>query len=176
MEDSRRPTRKGKGAGASDSRACRGSGGLSQAAQGHGRRHPKGRVVSDLGPGVAWGMGSRSLSLPAGTFEEIARIDSATGWLVQMSNAIGALGLFFGDQAVEEMYAGDTIFADALHPQGTAVSVEGGYELNRSVPICERVSPRRLVPRTRQGRRWERTEAGRRRPRDQDDVASHVRR
>ncbi len=70
------------------------------------------------------------------TFEEIARIDSATGWLVQMSNAIGALGLFFGDQAVEEMYGGDTIFADALHPQGTAITVEGGVELTGQFPFA----------------------------------------
>ncbi len=70
------------------------------------------------------------------TFEAVARIDSAAGWLVQMSNTIGAFGLFFGDQAVEEMYGGDTIFADALHPQGSAVPVPGGFELSGQFPFA----------------------------------------
>ena len=69
-------------------------------------------------------------------FQEIARIDSAPGWLVQMSNAIGGLGLFFGDRAVEEMYRPDTIFADALHPPGSAIAVEGGYELTGQFPFA----------------------------------------
>ena len=70
------------------------------------------------------------------TFEAVARIDSAAGWLVQMSNTIGAMGFFFGDQAIEEMYGGDTIFADAFHPQGTAVPVAGGFELSGQFPFA----------------------------------------
>ncbi len=70
------------------------------------------------------------------TFEAVARIDSAAGWLVQMSNTIGAFGLFFGDQAIEEMYGGDTIFADALHPHGRAVPVAGGFELTGQFPFA----------------------------------------
>ncbi len=80
-------------------------------------------------------MGSRPATA-CRTFEAVARIDSATGWLVQMSNTIGAFGLFFGDQAIEEMYGGDTIFADALHPQGTAVPVTGGFELSGQFPFA----------------------------------------
>jgi hypothetical protein len=48
-------------------------------------------------------------------FEDVSAIDSAAGWLVQMSASISGLGLFLGDRAVEEMYkGGNNIFADAF--------------------------------------------------------------
>ncbi len=54
-------------------------------------------------------------------FEDIARIDSAASWSVQMSNGVAALGRFFGDQAVAEIYAGGSkILADAFAPPGAA--------------------------------------------------------
>ncbi len=70
-------------------------------------------------------------------FEDIARIDSAAAWLVQMSNAVGALGRFFSDRAVEDMLAGgDSIMADAFQPPGNAVPVDGGYKLTGQFPFA----------------------------------------
>lgn len=64
-------------------------------------------------------------------FEEIARVDSAAAWCVQMSNAVTALGRFFSDRAVEEIFdGGNSIMADAFHPAGGAAEVDGGYRLN----------------------------------------------
>lgn len=69
-------------------------------------------------------------------FEDIARIDSAASWSVQMSNGVAALGRFFSDQAVEEIYAGGSkIMADAFAPPGAAVPVEGGYRLTGQFPF-----------------------------------------
>jgi alkylation response protein AidB-like acyl-CoA dehydrogenase len=69
-------------------------------------------------------------------FEDIARIDSAASWSVQMSNGVTALGRFFGDQAVAEIYAGGSkILADAFAPPGAAVPVEGGYHFTGQFPF-----------------------------------------
>jgi alkylation response protein AidB-like acyl-CoA dehydrogenase len=69
-------------------------------------------------------------------FEDIARIDSAASWSVQMSNGVAALGRFFGDQAVAEIYAGgNKILADAFAPPGAAVPVEGGYRFTGQFPF-----------------------------------------
>ena len=69
-------------------------------------------------------------------FEDIARIDSAASWSVQMSNGVTALGRFFGDQAVAEIYAGGSkILADAFAPPGAAVPVEGGYRFTGQFPF-----------------------------------------
>jgi indole-3-acetate monooxygenase len=70
-------------------------------------------------------------------FEDISAIDSAAGWLVQMSAAIGGLGLFLGDRAVEEMYkGGNNIFADAFSPPGQSVPADGGYKLTGQFPFA----------------------------------------
>ncbi len=69
-------------------------------------------------------------------FEDIARIDSAASWSVQMSNGVAALGRFFGDQAVAEIYeGGNKILADAFAPPGAAVPVEGGYRFTGQFPF-----------------------------------------
>ena len=69
-------------------------------------------------------------------FEDIARIDSAASWSVQMSNGVAALGRFFSDRAVEEIYEGGSkIMADAFAPPGAAVPVDGGYTLTGQVPF-----------------------------------------
>jgi alkylation response protein AidB-like acyl-CoA dehydrogenase len=70
-------------------------------------------------------------------FEDISTIDSAAGWLVQMSAAISGLGLFLGDRAVEEMYTGGNhIFADAFSPAGQSVPADGGYRLTGQFPFA----------------------------------------
>ncbi len=64
-------------------------------------------------------------------FEAIARVDGAVAWCVQMSNAVTALGRFFSDRAVAEIFdGGNTIMANAFHPAASATEVEGGYRLN----------------------------------------------
>lgn len=69
-------------------------------------------------------------------FEDLAYIDSAAAWVVQMSNAVGVLGRFFEDRAAEEMFGdGNAIFADAFSPPGSAVPVEGGYRLTGQFPF-----------------------------------------
>jgi alkylation response protein AidB-like acyl-CoA dehydrogenase len=69
-------------------------------------------------------------------FEDIARIDSAASWSVQMSNGVAALGRFFCDQGVEEIYdGGNKIMADAFAPPGQAVPVEGGHRLTGQFPF-----------------------------------------
>jgi alkylation response protein AidB-like acyl-CoA dehydrogenase len=70
-------------------------------------------------------------------FEDISSIDSAAGWLVQMSAAVGGLGVFFEDKAVDEMFkGGDNILADSFSPPGQAVPVEGGYKLTGQFPFA----------------------------------------
>jgi indole-3-acetate monooxygenase len=70
-------------------------------------------------------------------FEDISAIDSAAGWLVEMSAGISGLGLFLGDRAVEEMYkGGNNIFADAFSPPGQSVPANGGYKLTGQFPFA----------------------------------------
>ena len=69
-------------------------------------------------------------------FEEISYIYGAAGWVVQMSNAVGALARFFCDQAVEEFSDdGNNLFADAFNPPGAAIAVDGGYRLTGQFPF-----------------------------------------
>ena len=68
-------------------------------------------------------------------FEDLSTIDSAAGWLVQMSAAVAALAVFFGEEAVEEMFANpDDIFADTFAAPGQARPVDGGYRVDAHIP------------------------------------------
>jgi alkylation response protein AidB-like acyl-CoA dehydrogenase len=70
-------------------------------------------------------------------FEDISAIDSAAGWLVQMSASTGALGMFLGDRAVEEMYkGGNNIFVAVFSPPGQSVPADGGYTLTGQFPFA----------------------------------------
>lgn len=65
-------------------------------------------------------------------FEELARIDGASGWNVQLSSAIVPAFAWFSDAAVSEIFKGgpDLIFAGTLGPPGRAVPTEGGFRLS----------------------------------------------
>ena len=69
-------------------------------------------------------------------FEEVARIDSAAGWNLQLSNAFDPFGVWFPDAAAEEMYsAPETIVGGAFNPMRKAVPVDGGYRLTGQIPF-----------------------------------------
>lgn len=65
--------------------------------------------------------------------EALARIDSAAGWCVQVSNAGEPFGAWFPDETTEEVYGSpDTVSCGAFNPKGRAVPVEGGYRYSGS--------------------------------------------
>jgi alkylation response protein AidB-like acyl-CoA dehydrogenase len=64
-------------------------------------------------------------------FEQVARIDSAAGWLVANQNGISTLGAMFPEEATAEMFADPrTVCAGAWFPPGIAEPVQGGYRVS----------------------------------------------
>jgi alkylation response protein AidB-like acyl-CoA dehydrogenase len=64
-------------------------------------------------------------------FEEIARIDSAAGWIASNSCAITPLCQVLPDAGATEICADpDTVLAGGWFPPGSAVPVEGGYRVS----------------------------------------------
>lgn len=62
--------------------------------------------------------------------EELARIDSATGWNVSLANSSEPFGAWFPDGAAEEVFGvPGTTMAGAFNPPRRAVRVDGGFEL-----------------------------------------------
>jgi len=67
-------------------------------------------------------------------FEEVARIDSAAAWMLQMCSTVSMLAAWFGDDAVAEMYAvPDPVFVDSFAPPMHLVPVEGGWQVTGQV-------------------------------------------
>lgn len=63
--------------------------------------------------------------------EELARIDSAAAWNVQVSNASELFGGWFGDDATEDIFGSrDAVVAGAFNPHRRAVVVDGGYRVS----------------------------------------------
>jgi len=63
--------------------------------------------------------------------EELARIDSAAGWNVAISNSIEVWGAWFSEQAAREIFgAADAAMAGGWNPPRRAVAVEGGYRVS----------------------------------------------
>ena len=63
-------------------------------------------------------------------FEEIARIDSAAGWIASNSSIIAFLCQIINDQGSAEMFSDPrTLVAGGWFPPGKAVPVQGGYRL-----------------------------------------------
>ena len=79
-------------------------------------------------------------------FEELARIDSAAAWCLQISLAAGLLAVpWFPPEGVDELFADgpDTIFAGSFFPPGPALRVDGGWRVTARTPIasgCQRAS------------------------------------
>ena len=70
-------------------------------------------------------------------FEEVARLDSAAGWNLQLSSAVTPFFAWFPDAGAEEIFRGnpDVVFSGTLFPPGHAVPVEGGYRLTGRWPF-----------------------------------------
>lgn len=70
-------------------------------------------------------------------FEEVARIDSAAGWNLQLATAIHPFLAWLPDEGPEEIFASgpDQIMGGALFPPGQATPVEGGCRLSGRWPF-----------------------------------------
>ena len=64
--------------------------------------------------------------------EELARIDSAVSWNLQITAGIDIILQWFPDRAMDEVFSREeeTIVAGTWHPPGQAVAVEGGYRVS----------------------------------------------
>ena len=76
---------------------------------------------------------------PASEFqvaEELARIDSAAAWNVQVCNAAELYGGYFADEVSAEVFGDpDAVAAGAFNPHRKAVAVDGGYRVTGSTPF-----------------------------------------
>jgi alkylation response protein AidB-like acyl-CoA dehydrogenase len=69
--------------------------------------------------------------------EEVARIDSAAGWNLQLSTAVDALGAWFPDDGAAEIFGSpDARFAGGFFPFRRAVAVDGGYSVSGRTPFA----------------------------------------
>jgi alkylation response protein AidB-like acyl-CoA dehydrogenase len=69
--------------------------------------------------------------------EEVARIDSAAGWNLQLSCAFDAFGPWFPDEGAQEIFGHpDTMLAGAAFPPRRAVRVDGGYRVTGQQPFA----------------------------------------
>jgi alkylation response protein AidB-like acyl-CoA dehydrogenase len=69
--------------------------------------------------------------------EEVARLDSAAGWNLQLSTGIVPFFAWFPDDGVEEVWreSPDPIFGGTLFPPGRAIPVDGGYRVSGRWPF-----------------------------------------
>ena len=75
---------------------------------------------------------------PVGAFrilEEVARIDSAAGWNLQLSTAFDVFGPWYDDQVAKEIFGPDAILGGAFNPTRKAVPVERGYRVSGRTPF-----------------------------------------
>ena len=63
--------------------------------------------------------------------EAVARIDSAAGWCLNISHAVGSFACWLPKEGGEEVYArgGDTLVAGGFFPPAPSVPVEGGWRV-----------------------------------------------
>jgi alkylation response protein AidB-like acyl-CoA dehydrogenase len=68
--------------------------------------------------------------------EEVARIDSAAGWNLQLSTAVDALGAWFPDDGAAEVFGSpDARFAGGFFPFRRAIVADGGYRVSGQTPF-----------------------------------------
>jgi indole-3-acetate monooxygenase len=68
--------------------------------------------------------------------EEVARIDSAAGWNLQLSTAVDALGAWFPDNGAAEVFGSpDARFAGGFFPFRRAIVADGGYRVSGQTPF-----------------------------------------
>ncbi|MDF9798508.1 alkylation response protein AidB-like acyl-CoA dehydrogenase [Catalinimonas alkaloidigena] len=65
-------------------------------------------------------------------FEELAKIDSAASWNLQLTAGIDIILQCFSDEAMDDVFATEeeVIVASSLHPPGQAIPVKGGYQIS----------------------------------------------
>ena len=78
-------------------------------------------------------------------WEAISRIDSSTGWNLQISSAVSSFTSWLPQEGLEEIFheGPDVVFAGALANPGTAVRVDGGWRVSGRLNIasgCHRAS------------------------------------
>lgn len=70
-------------------------------------------------------------------FEELARIDSAAAWCLQLSCGVDPFGAWFADKGAQEIFNHpDAILGGAFFPPFKAVAGEGGYRLTGQGPFA----------------------------------------
>jgi alkylation response protein AidB-like acyl-CoA dehydrogenase len=67
--------------------------------------------------------------------EEVACIDSAAGWNLQLSTGFDILGPWYEDSAAKEIFGGDAILGGAFNPMRKAIPVDGGYRVSGRTPF-----------------------------------------
>jgi alkylation response protein AidB-like acyl-CoA dehydrogenase len=67
--------------------------------------------------------------------EELARMNSAAGWNVQIQTAAQALGAWLPDEGAQEIYNADLILGGTLFPPMELVPVPGGYRATGRSPF-----------------------------------------
>jgi alkylation response protein AidB-like acyl-CoA dehydrogenase len=69
-------------------------------------------------------------------FEELARIDSAAAWNLQISCASDSFGAWFSDEGAREIFGDrEAILAGGFFPPRRAVPVDGGYRVTGQTPF-----------------------------------------
>jgi alkylation response protein AidB-like acyl-CoA dehydrogenase len=75
---------------------------------------------------------------PVSTFsvlEEVARIDAAAGWNLQLTVGFAVFGAWLPDEGAREIFSRDVVVAGALFPPARAVRAEGGYRITGRMPF-----------------------------------------
>jgi alkylation response protein AidB-like acyl-CoA dehydrogenase len=69
-------------------------------------------------------------------FEEVARIDSAAGWVLQISVGGSVFPAFLDEHGAREVYGdGNTQIAAAFFPPARAVAEDGGFRVEARIPF-----------------------------------------
>jgi len=69
-------------------------------------------------------------------FEEVARIDSAAGWNLQLSTAFDMFGAWFSDDTAREIFGQPAaILGGSFNPVRRAVPTDGGYSVSGQTPF-----------------------------------------
>lgn len=63
-------------------------------------------------------------------FEDVARLDSAAGWMLQMCCTVSLISAWFGDEAIAEMHESSTpVFGDSFAPPMHMARSSSGWEV-----------------------------------------------
>jgi alkylation response protein AidB-like acyl-CoA dehydrogenase len=68
--------------------------------------------------------------------EEVARIDSAAGWNLQICSAFDMFGAWFDDDTAKKCFGADAVIGGGFNPMRKAVPVDGGYRVSGRAPFA----------------------------------------